>query len=185
MSAAVFILLLAADFAITLLHSYQELKAAGAPLWRNFGAIVGIQIPNWLGFFGFSVVLTLALFILGFVGITGLFGVSATAFALGALMGARLSDTFVSHILLHAIGYRPNPGLCSTPFYMLEALFLAWFFNAHLLAAPFWAVVGLAAGIGFFVLVLPILWMLRFVFPACRRPAWQRWQPMPAWAASA
>lgn len=182
MSAAVLVLILAADFAITLLHSYQEWKGAGAPLWRNFGAIVGFRVPDGFGFFGFSVVLTLTLFIIGFIGITGLFGPGATAFALGALIGARVSDTFVSHVLLHAIGYRPNPGLSSTPLYILEALFIAWFFQASLAAAPVWAFRGLDAGIAAFVVVLPTLWGLRFIFPACQRPRWHPWQPMPQWA---
>ena len=182
MSAAVLILILVADFALTLLHSYQEWKGAGAPLWRNFGAIVGLRVPDGLGFFGFTIVLTLTLFILGFVGITGLFGPRVTALALGALIGARLSDTFVSHVLLHAIGYRPNPGLPSTPLYIIEALFIAWFFYASLAAAPSWALLGLARGIVVFILVLPKLWVLRFVFPTWQRPAWRRWQPMPEWA---
>lgn len=91
------------------------MQGRGRPLWRNFGAIVGLHVPDGLGFFGFTIVLTLTLFIVGFVGITGLFGPRVTALALGALNGAWLSETFVSHVLLHAIGYRPNPGLSSTP----------------------------------------------------------------------
>ena len=41
---------LVADFAITSLHSYQEWKGLGAPLWRNFGAIVGFDFPDRCGF---------------------------------------------------------------------------------------------------------------------------------------
>ena len=70
-SAPLLILILLADFAITLLHSYQEWKGAGAPLWRNFGAIVGLYIPDQWGFPLFTVGLTLALFAIGFVGIIG------------------------------------------------------------------------------------------------------------------
>jgi hypothetical protein len=38
-SAPLLILILAVNFAITGLHSFQEWKGAGGPLWRNFGAI--------------------------------------------------------------------------------------------------------------------------------------------------
>jgi hypothetical protein len=100
-SAPLLALILAADFAITSLHSYQELKGVGAPLWRNFGAIAGLDVPDRLGFLFFTVVLTLILFTTGFVGIAGLFGPCLTAVALGALIGARLSDTIVSRLALH------------------------------------------------------------------------------------
>jgi hypothetical protein len=60
-AAPLLILILAANFAITALHSWQEWKGPGAPLWRNFGAIVGLKIPDALGFLGFTVLLTLTL----------------------------------------------------------------------------------------------------------------------------
>ena len=46
MTTSLLALILIADLAFTLLHSWQELKGDGAPLWRNFGAIVGIAIPD-------------------------------------------------------------------------------------------------------------------------------------------
>jgi hypothetical protein len=181
-SAPLLMLILLADFAITLLHSYQEWRGAGAPLWRNFGAIVGLDIPDQWGFPLFTVGLTLALFAIGFVGIIGPLNASWTAAALGGLIGARLSDTLVSHVLLHSLGYRPNPGLSSTPLYVLEALFVAWAFQARLAADPLSAKIGIAVGALSFVLVLPGLSLARRLFPALRRPAWVRWQPMPSWA---
>ena len=45
------VVLVAVDFAITLCHTLQEWKGAGAPLWRNFGAIAGLDVPN-VGAFG-------------------------------------------------------------------------------------------------------------------------------------
>jgi hypothetical protein len=179
MSAWLLVLILAADFGITLLHSYQEWKGPGAPLWRNFGAIVGLDVPDRLGFLAFSVLLTLTLFAIGLVGILGLIGPRTTAFALGALIGARLSDTFVSHVALHGLGYRPNPGLSSTPLYVLEALFIAWFFHASLAAEPRWAGFGFVLGVLSFVAVLPGLWLVRWVLPARQRPPWRRWEPIP------
>ena len=182
--AALLVLILAADFAITLLHSYQEWKGVGAPLWRNFGAIVGVDIPDWLGFPVFTVLLTLILLSIGFVGLVGPFGAGATAFALWALIGARLSDTLVSHVLLHSVGYRPNPGLSSTPLYVLEALFIFLVFKARLDVAPGSAKLGLVLGIVTFLAVLPTLLFLRWIVPAWRRPRWQRWQPLPPWAST-
>jgi hypothetical protein len=183
-SAPLLALILVADFAITSLHSYQEWKGVGAPLWRNFGAIVGLNVPDWLGFLGFTVFLTLALFVIGFVGIVGPLGPSWTAGALGALIGARLSDTLVSHVLLYCVGYRPNPGLSSTPLYVLETLFIGWAFQARLAADPNFAKFGLALAALFFVLVLPMLWLGRWAKPAWKRPPWPRWQPIPSWAST-
>lgn len=187
-SAPLLIVILAANLAITALHSWQEWKGAGAPLWRNFGAIVGLKIPDGPGFVVFTVGLTLALWALGLIGIAGWFpfvgpvGHGCAAFALGALIGARLSDTLVSHVLPHLVGYRPNPGLSSTPLYILEALFMIVAFHPGLAADPKSVCAGIILGAAAFVAVLPGLWLLRWVFPACRRERWQRWQPMPAWA---
>jgi hypothetical protein len=99
--------------------------------------------------------------------------------ALGALIGARLSDTLVSHVALHCAGYRPNPGLSSTPLYVLEACFLAWMFNARLSAEPCARNIGVTLGVAFFVLVLPALKLVWYIYPQCRRPPWPRGQPMP------
>jgi hypothetical protein len=183
-SAPLLVLIVVADFAITSLHSYQEWKGAGAPLWRNFGAIVGLDVPDWFGFGIFTVALTLGLFAIGFVGILGPLGPRWTAAALGALIGARLSDTLVSHVLLHGVGYRPNPGLSSTPLYVLEALFIAWAFQARLAAASHLAMLGFASGVLSFVLVLPLLSLVRWVMPDRRRPPWVRWRPIPSWAST-
>jgi hypothetical protein len=100
------------------------------------------------------------------------------------LIGARLSDTLVSHVLLYCLGYRPNPGLSSTPLYVLEALFIAVTFQPRLAADPLFAIAGIAAGALSFVLVLPGLSLARWLFPTLRRPAWVRWQAMPSWAAA-
>lgn len=187
-SAPLLVLIVAANFAITALHSWQEWKGPGAPLWRNFGAIAGVKIPDRLGFLGFTVLLTATLWALGLIGIAGWFpfvgAVSSgcAAFALGAVIGARLSDTLVSHVLLHRRGYRPNPGLTSTPLYVLEAVFLIVAFHAGLQAAPWWAAFGIFLGAGSFVAVLPLLRWLRTKIPSWQRDPWQPGQPMPSWA---
>jgi hypothetical protein len=189
-SAAMLILILAANLAITALHSYQEWKGAGAPLWRNFGAIVGLHVPDWLGFLFFTVGLTLTLWVVGFVGIAGWFPLLGSVSsglavaALGGLIGARLSDTLVSHLLLYAVGYRPNPGLGSTPLYVLEAVFIAWAFHRGLAAHALSAGIGVVLGALVFVAVLPLLRLVRDAVPSWRREPWLRRQSMPAWAAT-
>ena len=184
-STPLLVLILAADFAITSLHSYQEWKGVGAPLWRNFGAIVGLDIPDRWGFLGFTAFLTLVLFAIGFVGIIGpLDDPRWTARALGALIGARLSDTIVSHVLLYTVGYRPNPGLSSTPLYVIEGFFIGWFFQAPLAANPASSITGFAVGVLFFVGVLPLLQLVRWLLPAWKRTPWSSWQPIPSWAST-
>jgi hypothetical protein len=186
-SAPLLLLILAADFAITALHSRQEWKGEGGPLWRNFGAIAGVKIPDPLGFAAFTAGLTLGLWALALIGIAGWFplagsvGIGCAAFALGALIGARVSDTLISHVLLNALGYRPNPGLSSTPLYIIEALFLIVAFRAGLAADWASAFCGIVAGAGFFVAVLPGLWLLQLLIPGWRRARWQRGRAMPAW----
>jgi hypothetical protein len=186
-SAPLLLLVLAADFAITALHARQEWKGEGGPLWRNFGAIAGVKIPDPLGFLGFTAGLTLGLWALALIGIAGWFpltgpvGIGCAAFGLGALIGARVSDTLMSHALLNALGYRPNPGLSSTPLYIIEALFLIVAFRAGLAADWASAVWGMIVGAGFFVAVLPGLWLLQLLIPGWRRVRWQRGRAMPAW----
>jgi hypothetical protein len=189
-SAPALIAILATNLAITAIHSYQEWKGAGAPLWRNFGAIVGLKVPNWLGLLLFTDFLTLALWAVGLVGITawfpliGLVSPGTAVGALGVLIGARLSDTLVSHLLPYRAGYRPNPGLSSTPLYVIEAVFIALAFHAGLTAWPKSAAIGFTLGALFFVAVLPSLWLVRCAVPAWSRTRWLPGQPMPPWASA-
>ena len=124
-SSVAFFLILGLDWAFSAVHAYDEWRGEEAPLWRVFGAIVGLRVPNSVGFFFFTLVLTLALWGAGLAGICGCLPfvgqipMSATVGALGVIIGARISDTLVSHWALYALGYRPNPGLKSTPLYVL------------------------------------------------------------------
>ena len=184
-SAIALFLILAADFAFTLIHTLQEWKGPGGPLWKNFGAVVGVRIPDWLGFSSFFLGLTAGLWLVGLVAITGSLPSGAVrmpyaAAALGALVGARLTDTVVSHVLLWALGYRPNPGLSSTPLYVIEALFLMLTFSRGLAAGGSSTGWGVAAGSGFFLLVLPGLWALRIIVPGWRRERWHPGEPLTA-----
>jgi hypothetical protein len=102
--------------------------------------------------------------------------------ALGFMIGARISDTLVSHWGLYALGYRPNPGLKSTPLYVIEAIFILLTFRKGLELAPTAAWVGFMFGAGAFILVLPGLRVLRMIAPPFRRTPWIRGEPLPAWA---
>jgi hypothetical protein len=162
--AATLAVILALDLALTLVHSAQELRGH---LWRYFGAIAGARIPDVLGFLSFFVALTLGLWAVGLVGIAGYLPVvdkvpdALAMAAVGGLIGARLSDSWYSHIRLHRRGYRPNPGLTSTPFYIAEAVVLAMLFAAGLWRYWWAAALGLLAGWGSFAVVLPGIRILR------------------------
>ena len=182
-SVTALLLILGVDLALSAIHSFQEWKGKGGPIWRYFGAIAGFQISDGWGFFGFTMLLSISLWALAFIGMVGVPvggpGISATA--LGILIGARVSDSIVSHLRLARLGFRPNPGLSSVPFYLIEALFLLVAFWNGLGAYPLGAVIGIAAGALFFVAVLPGLKLLRSIFIACRREAWSAGQPIPQW----
>ena len=179
-------LILALDWAFTALHSYQEWRGEYVPLWRVFGAVVGVRVPNLLGFLLFTVGLTLLLWGIGLAGIAGWFPLhgavkpETAVIALGALIGARIADTLISHWGLYLLGYRPNPGLKSTPLYVLEAIFLLATFWKGLAQYSHQGWKGFGYGVLFFALVLPVVSLLRAV-PSCRRDRWVRGTPIPAW----
>ena len=147
------------DLGLTLVHSVQEFEGR---LWRHFGAIAGVWIPDVLGVLSFSLGLTVFLWTIGFAGITG-----HVAFfripewlaigALGLLIGVRLSDRLYSHVRLDRQGYRPNPGLKSTPYYLAEAIVMIMLFFPGLMSHYFAAAVGFIIGWLFFYTLLPLL----------------------------
>jgi hypothetical protein len=177
-SALALFLIVGADWAFTLIHVLQEWKGSKAPLWRVFGAVVGVRVPNWLGFVVFTIVLTAFLWGLGLVAIAGWLGGGAGA--LGALIGARVVDCVLSHWGLYALGYRPNPGLSSTILYSIEAIFILVTFWTGLSSAPLAALIGFGVGALPFIGALPLVWLLRVV-PSLRHEPWERWTPLPAW----
>jgi hypothetical protein len=185
-SALALFVILGFSWAFTLIHVLQEWKGEAVPVWRVFGAIVGVWIPNRLGFALFTLTLTVIEWAVSLAAITGWpivgsLGMPAAAGALGVLMGARVGDSVVSHWGLYALGYRPNPGLSSTVLYVAETVFILSTFWKGLSPAPGAAWVGIAIGVLFFCLVLPTLRCLRLI-PGWRREQWARGQPLPSWA---
>ena len=65
-------LLLALNWTISAIHVFEEWKGAEFPLWRAFGAVEGVYLPDWLGFASFTVGLLLILWLIGVAGIAGL-----------------------------------------------------------------------------------------------------------------
>jgi len=187
-SAVALFLIVGLDWIFTAIHDYEEWRGGDVPLWRVFGAVVGLRLPDWVGFLFFTAALTLLLWAVGLAGLAGWLPVAGALSpakaigALGAIIGARLSDTLVSHWALYGLGYRPNPGLKSTPLYVLEAVFLLLTFWKGLASSPTAAAWGFALGAGAFILVLPLLRAVRLIAPSWRRTPWTRWQPLPAWA---
>jgi len=186
-STLALLLILGANWAFTLIHVLQEWRGEKVPLWRVFGAVVGMRLPDWLGFLSFTLGLTVLQWAVGLAAIAGwlpFVGALSTAAgvgALGAVIGARVGDNVISHWGLYSVGYRPNPGLSSTILYSLEAIFILVTFRAGLSLAPRAAWIGFLCGVGFFAAVLPVLRLLRVV-PSWRRERWVRWTPLPEWA---
>ena len=167
------------NLALTLLHSLQERKGR---LWRYFGAIAGVKIPDSFGQAVFFGGLTISLWIVGLLGITGtvLWQTPLAFGCVGGIVGCRLSDSVFSHILLNKEGYRPNPGLLSVPLYFLESLVLVVVFYPTIRVHTFPVVVGFIIGASFFYSVIPTLRIIgRSVFESIE--PWQKGSPQPKW----
>ena len=179
-------IILSINWALSALHIYQEWRGDEVPLWRVFGAVVGVRLPDWLGFSSFTLGLLLLLWGTGLAGIAGwlpFYGKLSPPWAVGALaaiVGARISDSIISHWSLYGLGYRPNPGLASTPLYVIEACFILVLFWKGFSLAPTAAWLGFGGGAAFFILVLPFLRTLRAI-KSWRREEWIPRQPIPAW----
>jgi hypothetical protein len=142
----------------TVFHAAEELWGPGGPLWRNFGRIVGLDLPDLLGFLSFTVGLSVMLFGVAF----GAYCFDS-GFWVSVLIGARLGDCLISHWSLSAIGLSsPNPGIYSTTLYAAEGIWLiCWLAEGALTIS----LVGIVLGGGFFALVLPSLYLLRILIP--------------------
>jgi len=167
-----------ANLALTLLHSVQE---RNGKLWRYFGAIAGVSIPDKVGLPVFFVGLTILLWTVGLLGILGtVLWQSSLAFGcLGAVIGCRLSDSLFSHILLSNAGYRPNPGLPSVPLYFAEVLVLAAVFYPGLRAHAVEALIGFGFGALFFYALIPLLKKFGPLLFERTRP-WEKGTPQPS-----
>jgi hypothetical protein len=178
-------IILGMSAAFTLIHTAQEWKGRGGPLWWNFGAIVGIRVPWWLGFLFFFLILTVTQWLVALAAITGSLVICRVeskyaAVALGALIAARVADTLVSHVLPYVLGYRPNPGLSSTLLYIFEAgLMIATFLKGLTTGCGF-TCLGVAIGALAFFIVLPLLWSLRIV-KDWSKDRWRPGEPPPPW----
>ncbi|MDE2380427.1 hypothetical protein [Bradyrhizobium sp.] len=167
------------DLALTLAHALQERKGR---LWRYFGAIAGVKIPDRVGqplFFGG---LTISLWIVGLLGMAGtvLWQTPLAFGCLGAIIGCRVADSWFSHIRLNNAGYRPNPGLPSVPLYLAEALVLLVVFYPSLRMQTFPVLVGFVVGVVAFYAVLPVLKTFgRLLFEPTE--PWHRGSPQPEW----
>ena len=167
------------NLALTLLHSLQERKGQ---LWRYFGAIAGVKIPDSFGQISFFGGLTISLWIVGVLGITGtvLWQTPLAFGCLGAIIGCRISDSWFSHIALHNAGYRPNPGLSSVPLYFAEVVVLLVVFYPTIRTQMFPVLIGFITGALAFYAVIP---SLRVVGPLVFEPIepWRKGTPQPKW----
>jgi hypothetical protein len=181
--------LLAVNLAFTAIHILEEWRGSPIPLWRAFGAIEGVYIPNWLGFLSFTLGLFIVLWIVGIGGIAGWSVIGwfpltppQGVLFLGVILGALVSDCLFSHWIPWLAGYRPNPGLKSTLLYVAETALILWAFWQGLAANPWTAVPGLLIGALFFLAVWGGLAALRMVIRPWRRDPWVGGQAIPDWA---
>ena len=179
------LILLALDLLLSLVHAFQELKGR---MWRYVGAIAGLGSGSW-GIAPFFFALTAVLWTVGLIAIVGypfagdsVTGDAIRMAAVGALIGLRLSDRWHLHIKLDRLGYRPNPGLPSVPYYFAEAAVLAVLFLKGVVAD--WPLPALGAGLGvlfgwlFFYTVLPIARAIARFVPGLRQKPWRPRRPM-------
>lgn len=167
------------DLTLTLLHSLQERKSL---LWRYFGAIAGVKIPDDFGEIAFFWGLTISLWIVGLLAIAGsvLWQAPLAFGCLGAIIGCRLSDSWFSHIALNNAGFRPNPGLSSVPLYFAEAVVLLVVFYPAIRMRPLAVLIGFAIGAFAFYSVIPSLKLFgRLVFQPIA--PWRPGGPQPKW----
>jgi hypothetical protein len=176
---AILAILQIVDLALTLLHSLQE---RNGQLWRYFGAIAGVQIPDSFGQIAFFGGLTISLWIVGLLGISGsvLWQTPLAFCCLGAIIGCRISDGWFSHIALNNAGYRPNPGLSSVPHYFAEVVVLLIVFYPTIRTQIFPVLIGFIIGALAFYAVIP---SLRVVGPLVFEPIepWRKGAPQPKW----
>jgi hypothetical protein len=156
MTLAAIVLLQIVDWALTLGHSVEELKGH---LADYFGAIAGVRIPPRVGVVVFFRGLTVMLWLVGAIGIIGTYRSPnrCTVAMLGLLIGCRVADGLFSHVVLHVKGFRPNPGLKTTPLYFAEAVLLCAVFAPRLRQYPASAIVGFLIGSAMFYAILPLL----------------------------
>jgi hypothetical protein len=197
-SAILSLIVLVLSWAFSAIHVFEEWRGSDFPLWRAFGAIEGVYLPNWLGFPFFTVLLLLILWITGLGGIVGwgvvgwigfqpnLGGetVQQGVFWLGFLIGSLVSDCIFFHWIPYLARYRPNPGVRSTALYALEAALLVALFWKGLSTYPAPAVAGILVGALFFLAVWGVLVAVRMCVPPWRQPPWVSGQPIPSWARS-
>ena len=167
------------DLALTLLHSLQERKGR---LWRYFGAIAGVKIPDGFGQVSFFWGLTISLWIVGLLGIAGavLWQAPLAFGCLGAIIGCRLSDSWFSHIALNNAGFRPNPGLSSVPLYFAEIAVLLVVFYPAIRMRMLAVLIGFVIGAFAFYCIIPSLKRFgRLVFQPVT--PWRAGRPQPTW----
>lgn len=177
------VVLAAINLALTLVHALQERRGR---LWRYFGAIAGVEIPDGPGRFLFFHVLVGTLWLIGLIATAGWLvdwmPAWLAAWSVGAIIGARLSDTVFSHVRLEKRGFRPNPGIESTRYYVAEAVAWAILFFPVFLEWQIPALIGVLLGGGTFIVVLPTIGAAAGWFGLPRHAPWQSGETMPDWA---
>jgi hypothetical protein len=117
-------ILLAASLVFTVVHAAEEVWGEGGPLWRYFGRLSGVHVPDWLGLLGvglFVPCLSAAAAWLAYE--TPETDSLAPAFC-GFLAGLRTGDFVSSHAAPRVAFAGPNPGFASSFLYLAEGCFV-------------------------------------------------------------
>lgn len=112
-------LLIGPSVLFTLVHTAEEVVCG--PFWEYYRERFGfgrISYPAGLLLFVGLALILIGLAVWGYL--------CGSAFALGVLIGARLGDALLSHIGLRLRFRGANPGLKTSPYYLLEAAVVLW-----------------------------------------------------------
>src|SRR5271170_3716091 len=116
---------------IALYHAFEETQGK---LWAYFGKLFGVTWLNGLSeFLGFVFIVLPAVALQLYASYRAFSGESVAAFWLAMLIGARLSDALLSHIIPTVLSLRrnsptagvENPGLPTACIYVVDGLLLA------------------------------------------------------------
>jgi hypothetical protein len=143
---------LALSVTLILVHTMEEVRGEGGPLWRYLSDVSGADIYDPAGYAAVALVTPAAM-----MTAVAMAYWTREPFWLGVVFGAKSGDMAFTHTLPTVSGYRPNPGIWSSLLYGTEAIGLA----TALELDPLGMVVGAAP----FMLLWPSLYVMATVRP--------------------
>ena len=115
------IALLILSIIFTLIHTKDEIDGK---LWVHFGLLAKREIPRGFGFLVFGPGLLLAS-----LGLSAWAYLTLNPILMSIWLARCMADPIFSHLIPHALKFRPNPGLGSSLLLFLEAFLIVWFID--------------------------------------------------------